>query len=113
MPDDGSDEVFGRYSAMVGSGDGSLDVHQRVEFDLGRGRRGLQAQDVRPCDPWPLSGGILRLLRPGRPVSAPAPLATFGGLSMCSRPSGSVPVVTFRQSCPFSCGQSVLDAAAR
>ncbi|OOL30896.1 cold-shock protein [Rhodococcus rhodochrous] len=47
VPDDGSDEVFVHYSAIAGSAYRALEDNQRVEFDLGRGRIGLQAENVR------------------------------------------------------------------
>lgn len=48
VPDDGSDEVFVHYSASAGSAYRALEDNQRVEFDLVRGRKGLQEENVRP-----------------------------------------------------------------
>jgi CspA family cold shock protein len=45
---DGGDEVFVHYSAIQGSGFRSLQEGQRVEFDVGPGRQGEQAQNVQP-----------------------------------------------------------------
>jgi CspA family cold shock protein len=43
----GSD-VFVHFSNIVGSGYKSLDEGQRVEFDVAPGRKGEEAQNVRP-----------------------------------------------------------------
>jgi CspA family cold shock protein len=42
------DDVFVHYSNIQGSGYRSLDEGQRVEFDVGPGRKGEEAQNVRP-----------------------------------------------------------------
>ena len=44
--DDG-DDVFVHYSNIQGSGYRSLEEGQRVEFDIGPGRKGDEAQNVR------------------------------------------------------------------
>lgn len=44
--DDG-DDVFVHYSNIQGSGYRSLDEGQTVEFDIGPGRKGDEAQNVR------------------------------------------------------------------
>ena len=41
------DDVFVHYSAIQGDGSKSLDEGQRVEFEVGRGRKGDEAQNVR------------------------------------------------------------------
>lgn len=41
------DDVFVHYSNIVGDGYRSLDVGQRVEFDVAPGRKGEEAQNVR------------------------------------------------------------------
>lgn len=41
------DDVFVHYSNIQGSGYRSLDEGQRVEFDIGPGRKGDEAQNVR------------------------------------------------------------------
>ncbi|GGK61375.1 cold-shock protein [Nocardia camponoti] len=46
--DGGGPDVFVHYSAISGSGFKSLDEGQRVEFEVGQGQKGPQAQDVRP-----------------------------------------------------------------
>ncbi|KZM70331.1 cold-shock protein [Nocardia terpenica] len=45
--DDGGPDVFVHYSAVTGSGFRSLDEGQRVEFQIGQGQKGPQAQEVR------------------------------------------------------------------
>ena len=44
--EDGPD-VFVHFSAITGSGYRSLEEGQRVEFDVGPGRKGEEAQNVR------------------------------------------------------------------
>ena len=45
--EDGED-VFVHFSSIEGSGYKSLDEGQQVEFDIGPGRKGDEAQNVRP-----------------------------------------------------------------
>lgn len=45
--DSGGPDVFVHYSALSGGGFKSLDEGQRVEFEVGQGQKGPQAQDVR------------------------------------------------------------------
>jgi CspA family cold shock protein len=45
--DDGGSDVFVHYSEIQGSGFKSLDEGQRVEFEVGQGQKGPQAQNVR------------------------------------------------------------------
>ena len=42
------DDVFVHYSAIQTSGYRTLEEGQRVEFDVGPGRKGEEAQNVRP-----------------------------------------------------------------
>jgi cold shock protein len=42
------DDVFVHYSAIQGEGYRTLEEGQRVEFDVGPGRKGEEAQNVRP-----------------------------------------------------------------
>jgi len=42
------DDVFVHFSSIEGSGYKSLEEGQRVEFDVGPGRKGEEAQRVRP-----------------------------------------------------------------
>lgn len=45
---DEGDDVFVHYSNIVGDGYKSLDEGQSVEFDVGEGRKGPEALNVRP-----------------------------------------------------------------
>ncbi|MEU9239036.1 cold-shock protein [Streptomyces sp. NPDC048385] len=45
--DGGGPDVFVHYSEVQGSGYQSLDEGQRVEFEIGQGTKGPQAQQVR------------------------------------------------------------------
>ena len=47
-PDDGSADVFVHFSAIQADGYRSLQENQRVEFSVGQGQRGPQAEQVRP-----------------------------------------------------------------
>jgi CspA family cold shock protein len=47
QPDGGGADVFVHYSEITGSGFKSLDEGQRVEFEIGQGQKGPQAQNVR------------------------------------------------------------------
>jgi cold shock protein len=42
------DDVFVHFSAIQGTGYKTLTDGQRVEFDVGPGRKGEEAQNVRP-----------------------------------------------------------------
>ena len=44
---EGGDDVFVHFSNIVGDGYKSLDEGQTVEFDVGPGRKGDEAQNVR------------------------------------------------------------------
>lgn len=46
-PEDGSADVFVHYSSIEGTGFKTLDENQRVEFEIGDGQKGPQAQAVR------------------------------------------------------------------
>jgi len=44
---EGGEDVFVHFSAIQGDGYKSLDEGQKVEFDVGPGRKGDEAQNVR------------------------------------------------------------------
>ncbi len=44
----GGEDLFCHHSAIQSSGFRSLQEGQKVEFDVARGPKGLQAQNVRP-----------------------------------------------------------------
>ena len=46
--DDGSADVFVHFSAIQADGYRSLDEGVKVEYDVTRGDKGLQAENVRP-----------------------------------------------------------------
>ena len=45
---DEGDDVFVHFSNIQGEGHKSLNEGQKVEFDVGQGRKGDEAQNVRP-----------------------------------------------------------------
>ena len=45
---EGGDDVFVHFSAIQGDGYKSLTEGERVEFDVAPGRKGEEAQNVRP-----------------------------------------------------------------
>ncbi|WP_080793794.1 cold-shock protein [Corynebacterium pacaense] len=47
-PSDGSADVFVHYSEIQGGGFRNLEEGQQVEFEVGEGTKGPQAQQVRP-----------------------------------------------------------------
>ena len=47
-PDDGSDELFVHYSEIKAEGFATLDEGQRVEFEVGQGKKGPCATNVIP-----------------------------------------------------------------
>jgi cold shock protein len=46
--DGGGSDVFVHFSAIESSGYRSLEENQRVEFEIGKGPKGPQAESVRP-----------------------------------------------------------------
>ena len=47
-PDDGSNDLFAHFSEIHGSGFKSLKEKQRVEFEVKKGPKGLQAAAIKP-----------------------------------------------------------------
>jgi CspA family cold shock protein len=48
MPDDGGDDLFVHHSEIISSGYASLDEGQKVEFEVGQGKKGPCATKVKP-----------------------------------------------------------------
>jgi CspA family cold shock protein len=48
-PDDGSDDLFVHHSEIKTNGYASLDEGQKVEFEVGQGKKGPCATNVVPC----------------------------------------------------------------
>ena len=49
VPDDGGEDLFVHHTNIVGQGFMSLSEGQAVEYEVGEGRKGPQATNVRPC----------------------------------------------------------------
>ena len=47
-PDGGDGDVFVHFSSIQADGYRSLEENQRVEFEVARGPKGLQAENIRP-----------------------------------------------------------------
>jgi cold shock protein len=47
-PEDGGDDVFVHFSNIAGSGYRNLEEGQKVEFEVGPGRKGDEARNVTP-----------------------------------------------------------------
>ena len=48
-PDDGSEDLFVHHSDVKTEGYASLDEGQKVEFEVGEGKKGPCATSVTPC----------------------------------------------------------------
>ena len=48
IPDDGSEDLFVHHTSIEGQGFKSLSEGQEVEYELGQGKKGPQATNVRP-----------------------------------------------------------------
>ncbi len=48
-PDDGGDDLFVHHSDVQTTGYSSLDEGQKVEFEVGEGKKGPCATMVKPC----------------------------------------------------------------
>jgi CspA family cold shock protein len=46
-PDEGGDDIFAHFSAISSNGFRTLEENQRVEFEVGQGRKGPQAENIR------------------------------------------------------------------
>ena len=49
QPDEGGDDLFVHYSEIKCEGYASLDENQKVEFEVGEGKKGPCATSVVPC----------------------------------------------------------------
>lgn len=56
-PDDGSKDCFVHFSAIQGGGFRKLEEGQKVEFDIGQGQKGPQAENVVALDGGTGAGG--------------------------------------------------------
>ena len=45
-PDEGGEDLFVHFSAIVGSGFKSLEEGEKVSYEVGQGQKGPQAQNV-------------------------------------------------------------------
>lgn len=48
-PDDGGEDLFVHHTNIAMEGFRSLDQGQKVEYEVGQGRKGPQANNVRAC----------------------------------------------------------------
>lgn len=57
QPDDGGNDVFVHFSSIEGQGYKTLDEGDKVEFEVGQGQKGPQAQNVSITEKAAGSGG--------------------------------------------------------
>ena len=48
-PDDGGDDLFVHHTEIISEGFASLQENQAVEFEIGEGKKGPCATQVKPC----------------------------------------------------------------
>ena len=48
-PDDGGEDLFVHHTKIEMEGFRTLEQGQKVQYDVGHGRRGVDATNVRPC----------------------------------------------------------------
>jgi len=48
-PDDGGDDLFVHHTEIISQGFASLQENQSVEFEVGEGKKGPCATQVKPC----------------------------------------------------------------
>ena len=49
VPDEGGEDVFVHHSNIAAEGYRTLDEGQKVEFETGKGKKGPEATNVKPC----------------------------------------------------------------
>src|SRR5438034_10825513 len=57
-PDDGGKDCFVHFSAIQGGGFRKLEEGQKVEFEIGQGQKGPQAENVVALDGGAVGGGV-------------------------------------------------------
>ena len=57
-PDDGGKDCFVHFSAIQGGGFRKLEEGQKVEFEIGQGQKGPQAENVVALDGGTVGGGV-------------------------------------------------------
>ncbi len=50
VPDEGGEDLFVHYSNITAEGVRSLQEGQKVEYEVGQGRKGPEATNVRPAE---------------------------------------------------------------
>jgi CspA family cold shock protein len=48
-PDDGGEDLFVHHSKITMEGFRTLEQGQKVQYETGRGRKGVEAVNVQPC----------------------------------------------------------------